>query len=157
MTPTKAKKVAAKKAAVRKAKAPEPELATMSIADIEALSDEQTAELMGATRREFAASKAAGRTRDWKEAAIVATDEWAQRLADDVDAGRARVITDPAEITKVRRSVGRPALGEGDSVQIRARLAPDVAAELDRVAARERCSRSEILRAAVAEYVKQHG
>lgn len=74
-------------------------LAPMSIAEIDALSDEQVAELMGATAEEFASQPAW----TWRLAAKAATDEYADKAAEDVRAGHATVVTDPEEI---RRRLG---------------------------------------------------
>ncbi len=59
-------------------------LAPMTIAEIDAMSDKEVAELMGATSE--------GRESEpawtWREAAKAATDEYADRLAADVGSGR---------------------------------------------------------------------
>jgi hypothetical protein len=95
-------------------------LAGMSIAEIDAMSDREIAELMGATAEEIASEPAW----TWRDAAKVATSEYADRLIGDVESGRATVITDPAEIR--RRLGGRPRVGgepgEGPSAQVRVRV-----------------------------------
>jgi len=65
-------------------------LAPTSIAEIDAMTDEAAAQLMGASPAEIEATVAAGEERSWKEAAKVATDEWHERLAVDIEAGRTR-------------------------------------------------------------------
>jgi hypothetical protein len=127
-------------------------LAPMSIAEIEAMTDAQIAKLMGATADEIATEE--GR-QDIREAAIVATDEWHDRLAADISAGRARVIKRGPEQERYRR-MGRPPLGSGESVQIRARLSPDLGAALDAAVDRLGRPRSEIIREALTEYLSRH-
>ena len=71
-------------------------LARMSIAEIDAMSDREVAELMGATEEEIATEPAW----TWREAAKAATSEYADKLISDVGSGRAQVITDPDEIRR---------------------------------------------------------
>lgn len=52
-----------------------------------------------------------------------------------------------------RRAGGRPRLGDGHSVQIRARVSPDVARALQAAEARTGRARSEIVRDALEEYL----
>jgi hypothetical protein len=77
----------------------------MTIAEIDAMSDRQVAELMGATADEAAAEDAWS----WRAAARAATDEYAERLVIDVESGRATVIADPAEMRTLLG--GRPRVG----------------------------------------------
>ena len=82
-------------------------LAPMSIAEAEAMTDAQIAELMGANADEMATEE----DRQYmREAAIVATNEWHDRLVDDIPAGRARVVTGGPELEHYRH-MGRPPLG----------------------------------------------
>lgn len=129
-------------------------LAGMTIADIDALSDEQAAELMGATAEEFAAEPCW----TWRAAARTATHDYADRLASSVEAGEARVVTDPGEI---RRSLGgRPRVGgepgDGPSAQVRVRVTNRTRLELERIAREQGCRLSEVSRAALDEYVARH-
>lgn len=127
-------------------------LAPMSIAEIEAMTDAQIAELMGATADEVATKED---RKYMREAAIVATNEWHDRVAGDISAGRARVVTGGPELERYRR-MGRPSLGSGESVQIRARLSPDLGAALDAAVGRLGRPRSEIIREALTEYLSRH-
>jgi predicted transcriptional regulator len=127
-------------------------LAPLSIAEIEAMTDEQIAQLMGASPDEMATEE----DRQYmREAAIVATDEWHDRVAADISAGRARVITGGPELERLRH-IGRPPLGAGESVQVRARLSPELGAALDAAVDRLGRPRSEIVREALAEYLSRH-
>jgi hypothetical protein len=81
-------------------------LAPMSIAEAEAMSDAQIAELMGATADEMATEED---RQHMREAAIVATNEWHDRLADDIPAGRAQVVTGGPELEHYCH-MGRPPL-----------------------------------------------
>lgn len=81
-------------------------LAPMTIAEIDAMSDQEVAELMGAETEELAAEPAWA----WREAAKAATEEYADRMAADITSGRAKVITDPSEVR--RRLGGRPRVGK---------------------------------------------
>jgi hypothetical protein len=128
-------------------------LAPMTFAEIDAMSDEEVAELMEATPAELAEQPAW----EWRESAKAATNEAAERLRAAVDSGRARVITDPDEIKRRlgrAEGGGRPRLGNGDSVPIHARLAPELAAELDAAAERTGRGRSEIIRDALRAYLE---
>ncbi len=137
-------------------------LAPMSIAEIDAMTDNEAARLMGASPADIAAALAAGEEWSWKEAAKVATDEWHERLAADIEAGRARVVTEGPELERfrqlaadelARRAGGRPRLGDGHSVQIRARVSPDLARALQAAEARTGRARSEIVRDALEAYL----
>ncbi len=129
-------------------------LAPMSIAEIEAMSDQEVAELMGATPEEFATQPAW----TWREAAKAGTDEYVDRLAADVQAGRAEVITDAAEIR--RRLGGRPrvggANGSGPSVQVRVRVTTDTRTALEAIAATQGRRLADVSREALDEYVSRH-
>lgn len=129
-------------------------LAPMSIADIDAMSDEQIAELMGVTVEEMAAEPAGL----WREAAKVATDEYADRLVAAVESGQARIITDPAEIR--RRLGGRPRVGDapgsGPSTQVRVRVTTRTRSALEAIAAAQGRRLSEVSRDALDEYVDRH-
>lgn len=128
-------------------------LAPMSIADIDAMTNGQLAELMDATEQEVAAEP-----RIWREAAKVATDEFAERLSEAVRSGRATVITDPSEIR--RRLGGRPRVGRvpgaGPSSQVRVRVTASTREALETIAASEGKSLSEVSREALDEYVARH-
>jgi hypothetical protein len=129
-------------------------LAGMSIAEIDAMNDREIAELMGATAEEIASEPAW----TWREAAKAATSEYADRLISDVESGRARVITDPAEIR--RRLGGRPRVGgepgEGPSAQVRVRVTTRTRAALEAIAAAQGRRLADVSRDALDEYVDRH-
>jgi hypothetical protein len=129
-------------------------LAGMSIAEIDAMSDREVAELMGATEEEIAAEPAW----TWREAAKAATSEYAGKLIGDVEAGRAKVITDPDEMR--RRLGGRPRVGgeagEGPSAQVRVRVTGRTRAALEAIAAAQGRRLAEVSRDALDEYVERH-
>jgi len=129
-------------------------LAGMTIAEIDAMSDQEVAELMGATAEEMAAEPAW----TWREAAKAATDEYAERLAAHVESGRARVISDPAELR--RRLGGRPrvgdAPGEGPSIQVRVRVTTRTRTALETIAAAQGRRLSDVSRDALDEYAARH-
>lgn len=129
-------------------------LAPMTIAEIDAMSDQQVAELMGANAEEMAAEPAW----TWREAAKAATDEYAGRLATAVESGRARVISDPAELRP--RLGGRPrvgdAPGEGPSIQVRVRVTAGTRTALETIAAEQGRRLSDVSRDALDEYVARH-
>lgn len=129
-------------------------LAPMTIAEIDAMSDREVAELMGATAEEIAEQPAW----TWREAAKIATDEYAERLAADVKSGRATVITDRAEMR--RRVGGRPrvggAAGEGPSMQVRVRVTTDTRTALETIAAAQGRRLADVSRDALDEYVARH-
>ncbi len=86
------------------------------------------------------------------------TEERAAQLADETLAELAAMS--PEEIKARQRPpgtlaarLGRPRLGAGESIQVRARLAPELAAELRVVEARTGRRRSDIVRQAIAEYL----
>jgi hypothetical protein len=129
-------------------------LAGMAIAEIDAMSDREVAELMGATEEEIASEPAW----TWRAAAKAATSEYADKLSADVESGRARVITDPAEIR--RRVGGRPRVGgepgEGPSMQVRVRVTTRTRAALEAIAAAQGRRLADISRDALDEYVARH-
>ncbi|MHB2023552.1 MAG: hypothetical protein ACYCO3_09525 [Mycobacteriales bacterium] len=129
-------------------------LAGMSIAEIDAMSDQQVAELMGATAEEMAAEPAW----TWREAAKAATDEYAEKLAAYVGSGQATVISDPAELR--RRLGGRPrvggAPGEGPSIQVRVRVTTRTRTALESIAAAQGRRLSDVSRDALDEYAARH-
>lgn len=129
-------------------------LAGMTIAEIDSMSDQEVAELMGATAEEMAAEPAW----TWREAAKAATDEYAEKLAADVESGRARVISDPAELR--RRLGGRPrvgdAPGEGPSIQVRVRVTTRTRTALESIAAAQGRCLSDVSRDALDEYAARH-
>lgn len=129
-------------------------LAPMNIAEIDAMSDQEIAEIMGATAEEIAAGPAWA----WREAAKAATDEYADRLAADVESGRAKVIADPAEMR--RRLGGRPrvggANGQGPSKQVRVRVTTGTRTALEAIAAAQGRRLADVSRDALDEYVARH-
>lgn len=129
-------------------------LAPMTVAEIEAMSDQAVAELMGATAEEIAAEPAW----TWREAAKAATDEYADRLAAEVGSGRAEVIADPAEARQ--RLGGRPrvgrALGEGPSMQVRVRVTTRTRTALEAIAAAQGRRLADVSRDALDEYAARH-
>src|SRR5262252_1343143 len=129
-------------------------LARMSIAEIDAMSDREVAELMGATEEEIGTEPAW----TWREAAKAATSEYADKLISDVSSGRAKVITDPDEIR--RRLGGRPRVGgepgEGPSAQVRVRVTNRTRAALEAIAAAQGRRLTDVSRDALDEYVERH-
>ncbi len=131
-------------------------LAPMTIAEIDAMSDQEITEIMGATAEDIAAEPAW----TWREAAKAATDEYADRLAlaADVESGRANVIDDPAE--KRRRLGGPPrvggANGQGPSKQVRVRVTKDTRTALEAIAAAQGRRLADVSRDALDEYVNRH-
>jgi hypothetical protein len=129
-------------------------LAPMSIAEIDAMSDEEIAQLMGATAEEIATEPAWV----WREAARAATDEFAERMVADVESGRATVVTDAAEIR--RRVGGRPrvggAAGTGPSRQVRVRVTTHTRTALEEIAAAQGRRLSDVSRDALDQYVARH-
>jgi hypothetical protein len=129
-------------------------LAGMTIAEIDGMSDQEVAELMGATAEEMAAEP----PWTWREAAKAATDEYAEKLAADVESGRATVISDPAELR--RRLGGRPrvgdAPGEGPSTQVRVRVTTRTRTALESIAAAQGRRLSDVSRDALDEYAARH-
>ncbi len=87
-------------------------LAPLKLAEIDAMTDRQIYVLMGATPDEIAESEAGGEGWRWRESAKASTNEWRDRLAADVSAGRAKVVTDQAEM---RRRWERDQDGDGES------------------------------------------
>lgn len=129
-------------------------LASLTIPEIDAMSDQEIAELMGATAEQMAAEPAW----TWREAAKAATDEYADRLAADVESGRATVITDPAEMR--RRLGGRPRIGgadgQGPSKQVRVRVTTGTRTALETIAAAQGRRLADVSRDALDEYVARH-
>lgn len=129
-------------------------LAPMTIVEIDAMSDDEIAELMGATPEEIAAEPAW----TWREAARAATDEYANRLVAEVESGRATAIAKPHEIR--RRIGGRPrvggAVGEGPSIQVRVRVTTHTRAALETIAASQGRRLADVSRDALDEYVARH-
>lgn len=89
------------------------------------------------------------------------TEERAEQIAEQTLAELAAMTPEeqqdrrrePGTLAK-RLGRGRPSLGTGESVQVRARLAPDLAAELDAAVARTGRARSEIVREALERYLQ---
>lgn len=129
-------------------------LAPMTIAEIDAMSDLQVVQLMGATAEEAAAQDAWS----WREAAKAATEDYAERLALDVASGRATVIADPAKIRQ--RLGGRPRVGgaggDGPSMQVRVRVTTDTRTALESIAAAQGRRLADVSRDALDEYVARH-
>jgi hypothetical protein len=130
------------------------QLATMTIGEIDAMSDEEVAVLMGATAAEIGAEPAW----TWREAAKAATGEYAERLAADVESGRAEVVADPAEMRQ--RLGGRPRVGgaggKGPSIQVRVRVTTDTRTALETIAAAQGRRLADVSREALDEYVARH-
>lgn len=129
-------------------------LAPMTIAEIESMSDMAIAALMGATDEEIAAEP----SWTWREAAKAATDEYADNLVAEVEAGRSTVIDDPTEIR--RRLGGRPrvggAHGEGPSMQVRVRVTTRTRTALEVIATAQGRRLADVSRDALDEYVARH-
>lgn len=129
-------------------------LAPMTIAELNAMSDQEVAELMGATPAEIAAEPAW----TWREAAKAATDEYADKLAADVQSGRSKIIAQPTEMR--RRLGGRPriggASGEGPSMQVRVRVTTSTRTALESIAADQGRRLADVSRDALDEYVARH-
>ncbi|MDQ2846288.1 MAG: hypothetical protein M3Y77_08050 [Actinomycetota bacterium] len=126
----------------------------MTIVEIEAMSDQEVAELMGATAEEITAEPAW----TWREAAKAATDEYADKLVADVESGRSKVIAQPAEMH--RRLGGRPriggASGEGPSMQVRVRVTTSTRTALEAIATDQGRRLADVSRDALDEYVARH-
>lgn len=129
-------------------------LAPMSIAEIDAMSGQEVADLMDASAEELAAEPAWM----WREAAKTATDEWADKLVSGVESGRAEVISKPNEIR--RRLGGRPRIGgaegEGPSMQVRVRVPTRTRTALETIAAAQGRRLADVSRDALDEYVARH-
>lgn len=129
-------------------------LAGLSIAEIDAMSDQEVAELMGATAEEIATEPAW----TWRAAAKAATSEYADKLIADVESGRAAVISDPTEVR--RRLGGRPRVGgepgEGASAQVRVRVTSRTRSALEAIAAAQGRRLADVSRDALDEYVARH-
>jgi hypothetical protein len=142
----------------RRAGEPEPTLAErlagLSIAEIDAMTDREVAELMGATAEEIATEPAW----TWRAAAKAATTEYADKLIADVESGRAQVISDPSEVR--RRLGGRPRVGrepgEGPSAQVRVRVTTGTRTALEAIAAAQGRRLADVSRDALDEYVARH-
>ncbi len=117
-------------------------LAPMTIAEIGAMSDQQVAELMGATAEEVAAEPAW----TWRESAKAATDEYAERVTAEVESGRAKVIVDPAEMRR----------RQGPSMQVRVRVTASTRTALETIAAAQGRRLADVSRDALDEYVDRH-
>lgn len=130
------------------------QLAPMTIAEIDAMSDQQVAELMGATPAEIAAEPAW----TWRAAAKAATDQYADKLVADVESGRSKVIAEPVEMR--RRLGGRPriggASGQGPSMQVRVRITTSTRTALEAIAADQGRRLADVSRDALDEYVAHH-
>lgn len=85
-----------------------------------------------------------------RRARVKVTDELAQRLADDADAGYA-----PGSINLRPTGRGRPRLAEGDgpSPTVNARLDDELAALLEQRAERDGVHKSDIVREALRAYL----
>ncbi len=129
-------------------------LARMTLAEVDRLSDPELARLFGATETETATEPAW----TWRAAARAATDEYADQLIADVDAGRVEVITDPDQVR--RRLGGRPrvggAVGHGPSDQVRVRVTTATRAALEDIAATQGRRLADVSRDALDEYVTRH-
>jgi len=130
-------------------------LAARTIADIDNMSDQEVAELMGATADDMSTEPAW----TWRDAAKAATDEYAEKLAGDVKTGRATLVADPAEMRQ--RLGGRPRVGgaggEGPSMQVRVRVTTDTRTALETIAAAQGRRLADVSRDALDEYVVRHG
>ncbi len=128
-------------------------LAPMTCSDIDKMSVSELAELMDVSEEEVAAEPGI-----WREAAKAATDEFAERTVAAIESGRAKVITDPAEIRQ--RLGGRPRVGgetgEGPSIQVRVRVTNRTREALEHIAASQGRTISEVSREALDEYVAHH-
>ncbi len=88
------------------------------------------------------------------------TDELEERLAEQALAELAAMSDQEREARKrepgtLAKRMGRPRLGEGQSVLLRVRLGPEMASRLDQVAASSGQHRSDIVRYALANYLQQ--
>jgi hypothetical protein len=125
----------------------------MTIAEIDAMSDQQVAELMGTTAEEAAAEDAWS----WRVAAKAATDEYAERLAIDVESGRATVIADRPRCVSAlavgHASAARAATAP--SMQVRARVTTGTRTALETIAAAQGRRLADVSRDAL-DYVARH-
>jgi len=126
----------------------------MTIAQIDQMSDTEVAELMGATAAEIESED----EWTWREAAKAATDQYAERLTADLEAGRARVVSERTEIR--RRLGGRPrvggAAGDGPSIQVRVRVTTETRSALETIANAQGRRLADVSREALNEYVARH-
>lgn len=129
-------------------------LARIAIAEIDAMSDQEVADLMGANVADIAAEPAW----TWREAAKAATDEYADKLVDNEEFGQLKVIVAPAEIR--RRLGGRPRIGggggEGPSMQVRVRVTTSTRNALEAIAADQGRRLADVSRDALDEYAARH-
>ncbi len=122
-------------------------LARLTITEIDAMTDEEVAAVMGATPEDLARTPASHWS--WRASAKAATDEYAEKV---IAESRPVPPERAAQLRQLARG-GRPPLGQGESVQVRARLPRDLAALLDAAVARTGRSRSEIMRDALEEHL----
>ena len=115
------------------------QLAPMTMAEIDAMSDAEVALLMGAPEAPVPEAWAL------REAAKAATNEYAEKVLTRSKS----VPTEQLERYRQMGRGGRPRLGAGESVQIRARLSPDMAKELNQLAADTGKVVSELVRLAL--------
>ena len=79
----------------------------------------------------------------------------AQTLADLEAMSDEEIKAHKREPGSLAKRMGRPRLGEGRSVLLRARLAPELASWLDYAVAASGRDRSEVVRKALAEYLRK--
>ncbi|MGH9032947.1 MAG: ribbon-helix-helix protein, CopG family [Acidimicrobiia bacterium] len=83
-----------------------------------------------------------GRTK----AGVELTDEVLDRMAKEAEDG--------LDVTKLRRRPGRPAMGSGPAESFPVRLDPDLRRALDRRAASDKTTASDVVREALRRYLK---
>ncbi len=81
-----------------------------------------------------------------KSGGVELTNEVIERLADEAESGY--------ELKRLRRRKGRPSIGLMPAAVFQVRLEPELRAALDRAAARQRTSPSELARRALRRYLK---
>lgn len=86
--------------------------------------------------------KSYGRTK----AGVELTDEVLDRMATEAEDG--------LDITKLRRRPGRPAMGSGPAESFPVRLDPELRQALDKRAAADHRSASDVVREALREFLK---
>lgn len=86
--------------------------------------------------------KSHGRSR----AGVELSDEVLERMADEAEAG--------LDISKLRRRPGRPAMGSGPAESFPVRLEPELRQALDKRAAQDETTPSEVVREALRRFLK---
>lgn len=121
-------------------------LAPMTMAEIDAMTDDEVVRLMRVH------PEAAEPVWAIRQAAKAATNEYAEKVL-----AQSKPVP-PTRLERYRQASrgGRPRLGDGESVQLRARIDTALADALVKIEAVTGKGRSQIVREALADYVKAH-